>query len=98
MIAKPLIVSTTKSETAFKTGVELNRIREYKSIGKVGSEPIRKIVVFILEKLNIKATTKAPMIAGRRKGIVTYHIASRRVALRLSAASSSVRSNFFQAR
>ena len=45
MIAKPLIVSTTKNETAFSTGVELNRIREYKSIGKVGSEPIRKIVV-----------------------------------------------------
>ena len=73
MIAKPLMVSTIKNETAFSTGVELNRIREYKSIGKVGSDPIKKIVVFIFEKLNIKATTKAPIIAGRRKGIVTYH-------------------------
>ena len=78
MIANPLIVSTIKNETVFSTGVELNRIREYKSIGKVGSEPIKKIVVFIFEKLNIKATTKAPIIAGRRNGIVTYHIASNR--------------------
>jgi len=66
------MVTTTRNETAFNTGVELNRIREYKSIGKVGSEPIKKMVVLIFEKLNIKATTKAPIIAGRRKGIVTY--------------------------
>lgn len=96
IIANPLIVSTIKNDTALSTGVELKRIREYKSIGKVGSEPIKNIVVFILEKLNIKATTKAPIIAGRRNGIVTYHIASNRVAFRLSAASSSVRSNFFK--
>ena len=96
MIANPLIVRIIKNETAFSTGVELNRIREYKSIGKVGSEPIKKIVVFIFEKLNIKAITKAPSIAGRRKGIVTYHIDSNRVAFRLSAASSKVRSNFFK--
>ena len=96
MIANALMASTIKNETAFSTGVELNRIREYKSIGRVGSEPIKKMVVLMFEKLNIKATTKAPIIAGRRKGIVTYHIASNRVAFRLSAASSSVRSNFFK--
>ena len=96
MIAKPLIASTIKNEAAFSTGVELKRIREYKSTGKVGSEPIKKIVVLIFEKLSIKATTNAPIIAGRRKGRVTYHIASNRVALRLRAASSSVRSNFFR--
>ena len=96
MIATPLMEITIKNETAFNTGVELKRIREYKSIGKVGSEPIKKMVVFIFEKLNIKATTKAPIIAGRRKGIVTYHIASNRVAFKLRAASSRVLSNFFK--
>ena len=73
MIAKTVIVSTIKNETAFSTGVELNRIREYKSIGKVGSEPIRNIVVFIFEKLKIKATTKAPIIAGRKKVYTFSH-------------------------
>lgn len=90
-----VIINTIIKETAFKTGVELNRILEYKSIGSVGSEPTRNIVVLIFEKLNRKATTKAPIIAGRKNGIVTYHIASSRVAFKLSAASSRVLSNFF---
>ena len=51
MIAKPLMVSSIRNETAFSAGVELNLIREYKSIGKVGAEPTEKIVVFIFEKL-----------------------------------------------
>ena len=71
IIARQLIVRTIIKDTAFNTGVELNRMREYRSIGKVGSDPMRKIVVLMFEKLNIKATAKAPIIAGRKKGMVT---------------------------
>jgi len=74
------MIKTIKNEIAFNTGVELNRILEYKSIGKVGSDPTKNIVVLTFEKLSKKATMKAPIIAGRKKGIVTYHIACTRVA------------------
>lgn len=94
MIAKSVIKATIKNDTAFSTGVELNLILEYRSIGSVGSEPVRKIVVLKLEKLIKKATTKAPMMAGLRYGMVTYHIAWSLLALRLNAASSRVLSNF----
>ena len=81
-------------DTALRTGVKLNLIRLYKSTGRVESEPIRKIVVLKLEKLIKNATTKAPMIAGFKNGIVTYQIDFSLVALKLRAASSSVLSNF----
>ena len=58
------IAITIKNETAFKTGVEPNLILEYRSIGMVGSEPIKNMVVLIFEKLSKNATTKAPIIAG----------------------------------
>ena len=69
-----MIKTTITNETALRTGVELNFIREYKSTGKVGSEPIKNIVVLKFEKLIRNATIKAPTIAGLKNGIVTYHI------------------------
>ena len=94
MSAVTVINTTIKKETAFSTGVELNLIREYRSTGNVGSDPIKNIVVLKFEKLIKNATTKAPMIAGLKNGIVIYHIDCNLVAFRLRAASSRVLSNF----
>ena len=95
-MAARVINDTIINDTAFSTGVELNLILAYKSTGKVGSEPTRKIVVLKFEKLIKNATTKAPIIAGLKNGIVISQITCSLVALKLNAASSSTGSNFFR--
>ena len=73
-MAESVINDTIINDTALSTGVELNLILEYKSTGRVGSEPTRKIVVLKFEKLIKNATTKAPIIADLKNGIVISQI------------------------
>ena len=70
IVAATVINSTIINDTALSTGVELNLILENSSTGRVGSEPIKNIVVLKLEKLIIKVTANAPIIAGFKNGIV----------------------------
>ena len=83
------------SETALSTGVDPTfNIRSYIVTVSGASEPTRNRVVLKFSKETRNATSPAPIRAGLMYGRVMVRNTRVRLAPRLNAASSSVRSNF----